>query len=369
MPPKAREAIELARRGDIVRAILSGEEAAREAPDNGGLRLFVGMLHTKRQEMAEAIPHLRRAAALMPGHPLPRLELARALIGVDRIEDAERVVRELSGDSAELLRVRALLHARRGEHEVAAGYYREAVSRDGRDYESWGGLGTALLMTGDAAGAIDALIRALSLRPDQAALRLRLVEAQAAAGQAEIALEGARAFVNAAPGDPMAHVVLARLEDLAGRPQAAEASLRAALAIDPDCVPALLALADLAERDNRLDELETLLARTEATGVPPAESALLRSRLFCRRGDYRAALAAAHSIPQGVDGGGRAQMIGKACDRLGRHDEAFAAFAEMNRADAARTPGAKRMAEAYREEIDQLARTTSPVWYARWRRP
>jgi tetratricopeptide (TPR) repeat protein len=339
MPPKAREAIELARRGELAGAILSGEAAAREAPDNGGLRLFVGMLHARRDEPAEALPHLRSAAALMPGHPLPRLELARALIGVDRLDDAERVIEETPGDPAELLRVRALLHARRGAHAAAADCWREAI---------------------------DALMRALALRPDQPALRLRLVEAQAAAGQAATALEGARALVEAAPRDPLARVALARLEDLAGRPAEAEAVLRGALAIDPACAPALLALADLAERDNRLDELETLLAVAAAGGIPPAESALLRSRLLSRRGDFGAALAAARSIPQGLDGGGRAQAIGRACDKLGRHAEAFAAFAEMNEADAARTPGAKRMAQEYREEIDHLARTTTPAWYGDW---
>ncbi|MEA3045086.1 MAG: hypothetical protein QOH47_2924 [Sphingomonadales bacterium] len=366
MPPKAREAIELARRGELAGAIRSGEAAAREAPDNGGLRLFVGMLHAKRNDPAHAVPHLREAAALMPGHPLPRLELARALVGVDRVEDAERVVAETPGDTVEALRVRALIAARRGAHDSAAPLYRAAVARDPRDFESWGSLAACLIALGDGAGAIDAVMRALALRPDLASLRLRLAEAQAAAGQAEAGLESARAVAQAAPRDPLARVAIARLEDLCGRPQAAEAALMEALALDPACPPALLALGDLLERDNRVDDLEALVARFPAAGIPPAESALLRSRLLYRRGDDEAALAAARSAPQGIDGGGRGQMIGRICDRLGRHEEAFAAFTEMNRATAASLPGAARIAADYRDHIDRLDRITTPGWYGRW---
>lgn len=366
MPPKAREAIELARRGELAGAIRFGEAAAREAPDNGGLRLFVGMLHAKRLDPALAVPHLREAAALMPGHPLPRLELARALIEVDRLDEAEQMAAETPGDTIEAVRVRALIQARRGAHGAAAMLFRTALARDARDFESWGNLGACLIALGDGAGAIDAVMRALALRPDLARLRLRLAEAQAAAGQAEAGLESARAVAQAAPRDPLARVAIARLEDCCGRPQAAEAALGEALALDPACAPALLALGDLLERDNRIDALEDLVARFPAAGIPAAESALLRSRLLYRRGDYESALAAARSAPQGIDGGGRAQMIGRICDRIGRHEQAFAAFAEMNRATAASLPGAARIAADYRGHIHRLVRITTPAWYGGW---
>jgi Flp pilus assembly protein TadD len=62
IPPKAREALDLARRGEIAGAILSGEAAVRETPDDGPLRLFVGFLHARRSDLRQAVPHLRRAA-------------------------------------------------------------------------------------------------------------------------------------------------------------------------------------------------------------------------------------------------------------------------------------------------------------------
>lgn len=297
MPPKAREAIELARRGEFARAILSGEAAARLAPDDGGLRLFVGMLHARRRDLNKAVPHLSRAAALLGGDPVPRLELARALIGTGRLDEAEAAVRGVA-DSAELIRLRALIAARRGDHAEAAGLARAAVARDPRDFESWGQLGEALLALGDGEDAIGALRQALALRPDLPGVRIRLAEAL--------------------------------------------------------------------ERSNRLGELDALIATFPAAGVRPAESALIRARLLHRRGDDKAALAAAAAAPRAGDSGGRAQLIGRISDRLGRHRAAFAAFAEMNRADGAGTPRARRAAREFRDQIALHSDTMSPSWYRSW---
>lgn len=298
MPPKALEAIELARRGELARAILSGEAAARQEPDDGGLRLFVGMLHARRRDLKKAVPHLSRAAALIPGNPVPRLELARALAGVGRIDEAEAALRGVPESGAELIRVRALIAAQRGAHDQAAGLYRAAVARDPRDFESWGNLGRALLALGDGAGAIGALRQALALRPDLAPLRIPLAEAL--------------------------------------------------------------------ERGNRLDELDTLVGTFAAAGVPAGDSALVRARLLHRRGDDKAALAAAEAAPRNRDAGGRAQLIGRISDRLGRHLAAFAAFLEMNRADGAGTDAARHAARAFRDQIALHSDTMSPSWYRSW---
>jgi tetratricopeptide (TPR) repeat protein len=369
IPPKAREAIELARRGELARAILTGEAAVAEAPDHPGLRLFIGMLHVRRRDLQKALPHLRRASALVPGDLLPRLELARALIAADLVDEAEGVVAEAHAagtEPAELLRVRALLRQRQGAHWDAADLYRLATARDDRDFESWANLGACLLGLGDANGAVDALTRSLALRPGQPGARARLAEAQAAAGRGHEGLSAARVMAKAAPYDPLVRITIARLEDLLGRPQAAEKALEEALALDPDCTPALLALADLLERDNRIDELETLMAKADAIGVPPAETALLNARLLFRRGAFEPALAAAKSAPEAGDGGARAQLIGRIADRLGDHRAAFAAFAEMNRLTAASAAGTAQMAEGYRNMIARLVRTTTPRWYDNW---
>jgi len=369
IPARAREAIALAKKGELARAILTGEQAVAEAPDHPGLRLFMGMLHVRRHDLAKALPHLERASALVPDDLLTRLELARALIGAGRTEEAEAAIagaRVAGPQPAALLRVRALLHQQRGAHEEAAALYRLALARDGRDFESWAGLGACLLANGDAAGAVEALTRSLALRPDQPAARARLAEAQASAGRGQDGLRAARALAAAAPYDPLIRVTVARLEDLLGRPEAARTALEEALALDQNCAPALLALADLNERDNRIDELETLMVKADAIGVPPADSALLRARLLFRRGAFEPALAAARSAPETGDGGARAELIGRIADRLGDHETAFASFTEMNRQIAASAAGTARMGEDYRHMISRLIRTTTPLWYESW---
>lgn len=361
--------MELARRGDFPSAISTGEAAVRDAPDDGGLRLFIGLLHARQADPRRAVPHLRSAAALIPDHPLPRLELARALIAVDQLDEAEAVVRgtSIAGVAAiELIRLKALIRQRQGDYRNAADFYRVATMKDERDFESWANLGLCLLALGDAGRALVCLKRALALRPDQLALRLKLADAEAAAGQAGRGLEEARAEAEAAPQDPLVRVVIARLEDLSGRPEAAETALEEALALDPACAPALIALAGLLERRNRIEAMGALLMRCDRAGIPKPETALLRARLLYRRGDLDGALAAARSAPDKAEAGARAQLIGQIGDRLGDHTAAFAAFAEMNRRTAAEIADAGRMAERYRATIAALMRLTTPGWYRGW---
>jgi tetratricopeptide (TPR) repeat protein len=369
IPPGAREAMELARSGDLVRAIRSGEAAVAETPDHPGLRLFVGLLHTSKLDLRSALPHLRQAAALVPGDPLPRLELARALAGLGELDEAEHIVAGLaSGDSSSLslLRVRALILQRRGEHREAARLYRIATGGDPADFESWAQLGICQLAMGEPAPAAGSLRRSLEIRSDQPAILLKLAEAQAQSGQAEQGLRATRAMARSLPYDPAVRVAIARLEDLLGRPDRAEAALAEALDLDPDCLPALMALANLMERDNRVEALESLLGRIHAAGAHPPDTALLRARLLYRRGDLEAALAAAKSASEAVDAGARAYLIGQIEDRLGHSEAAFAAFAEMNRLAAIEIEATKEMAADFRAQIVRLKRTVTRKWYKGW---
>jgi len=361
--------MDLARRGEIARAISSGEQAAAEAPDNAGLQLFLGLLYARGLDLDAALPHLARAAALAPGDPCPRLELARVLIGLGRLAEAEKALEGLSPSGAqadELLRIRGLLLQRRGEHEESARIYRAVACSDPRDFESRGQLGICLLALGDHESAISALNQSLTIRPNQPAIRARLAEAQAAAGQADESLRSSYAAARSLPYDPLVRIAIARLEDLAGRPDRAEAALREALALDERCAPALLALADLLERNNDVEALARSIDRMDAVGLPVAETAIPRARLLYRRGQYESALAAALSSPESAGGGARAQIIGQAKDRLGDPAGAFEAFEEMNRLTGLEISGAAKMAADYRAEVARRSEEITASSYAAW---
>ncbi len=369
IPPMAREAMDLAKAGDLGRAIRIGEAAVAEAPDNAGLRLFVALLHSRRLDLRSALPHLRSAAALAPADPLPRLELARALAGLGELDEAEQMLAGLDSRadrSSSLLRVRALILQRRGEHREAARLYGIATGRDPADFESWAQLGICQFAMGEPGAAAGSLRRSLELRPGQSEVLLKLAEAQAASGSAEEGLRATRAMARTLPFDPAVRVAIARLEDLLGRPERAETALAEALELDPLCLPALLALANLMERDNRIEALESLLGRIDRAGAHPPDTALLRARLLYRRGDFEAALAAAESASEAIDAGARAHLIGQIHDRLGNPEAAFAAFAEMNRLAAVETESSRAAAADFRAQIGRLKRTVTRNWYKGW---
>ena len=66
VPPIALQAMELARRGDVEQAIARGREAVEANPQDAGLRAFLAMLHIRRNELSEALSHLRSALAIFP---------------------------------------------------------------------------------------------------------------------------------------------------------------------------------------------------------------------------------------------------------------------------------------------------------------
>ncbi|MBV9841417.1 MAG: sulfotransferase [Sphingomonadaceae bacterium] len=360
--PDAERAIGLARSGDLDGAIAAVAAARAAQPDDPGLAMFAGVLHMRRDDAPGALPHLRRAAALLPADPLPKFELARALLAAGMLDEAEPAIAALrieGGGAVEMVRLQAELARRRGRHaEAAALYDRLGAAADAADLAH---LGETRLALGDPVGAVAAFGRSLALG-DRPEVRLRLADAQVAAGQGETAL----AELRRRPPDPLGHVLAARIEEQLERTDEAEASLRTALALDRDFVPALLALATLLERTNRLDALDAVLARIAAIGVAPAKTALVRARLLLRRGDLDAALAAASAAPANEDGGGRAQLIGEIEDRRGHRAAAFAAFAEMNRITGAEIADAAGLAAEYRARIARIAAITTPNWYAGW---
>ena len=131
------------------------------------------------------------------------------------------------------------------------------------------------------------------------------------------------------------------------RDDAAERELRAALIIDPDYLPAMLNLGNLHEQRGRRDEAlahyDGVLAAEYASPRNDDRASALRAEALARIAQLRPPespddpllgrmRAAAADVA--LDRVTRANLLyttGRACDHLGLHDEAFAAFAEANR--------------------------------------
>ncbi len=158
------------------------------------------------------------------------------------------------------------------------------------------------------------------------------------------------------------------LSDALRQDAAAERELRAALALDPSYVPALLNLANLETDLGRLEEARATYERLLAVD-PGCSEGLARYAQLGRiagpddplAGRLRAALARPETTP--ADRASLAFALGKVLDDCGAYEQAFAAYAAANRhsRDGA-APGAvlydRRRHEAFVDEL--IATFASP---------
>jgi tetratricopeptide (TPR) repeat protein len=368
LPDLAQQALDHARRGDFHQALLLAKRALAHRQEDLGLTLFVGLLHSRRMELEKAIPHFRAAMRLAPRDPVPRLELARVLIGLNQLDEAEDLLRSGRLPGLEPKRLNALIAIRRGEPRQAERLYQEIVAEDPRDFESWGNLGVCRLAAGDPKAAVAALTTSLRMRRDQQRFREKWAEAEVAAGDGEEGLKLCLAFAAENPNDVLVRVTMARLHDLLGRPERALYSLDEALRLDPAHPPALVALAKLHERQNRIPEFGEVLARIEALDPDLPELPLLKARLAYRQGDLPKALELARSSPEVSDPGSRAQLIGQISDRMGDAASAFQAFVEMNHDLGIAPDVAEARSTAYRKMLAKRVKLATRRWVRGWHR-
>ncbi|MEA1073099.1 tetratricopeptide repeat-containing sulfotransferase family protein [Sphingomonas sp. LY160] len=365
--PEARKAIDLARAGQTDAAIEAALAALDHTPGDAGLTLFLGLLYTRASRLNEAADQFRSALALNPGDVVARTELTRLLIAFDRLDEAQRELAAIPHGIGRK-RIKALLLRRRGQHQKAADLYRQAVAADDRDFESWGNLGVCLLAMGRPNEADEALTKSLTLRRDQQVFRQKWAEAQVAAGTGENALERAWTFARENPTDTLVFGVIARLHTLLDRPEQAREAVLEGLSRHADDQPLLIMLADLAEKENRIDELVDTLRKLDRLGVPNDQLQLLKARLSFRQGDFETALTAARDAPGGADPGGKAHLLGLIQDRIDDPGGAFASFVAMNWETAREVPEPAAEAVRYRKSIAERAKLSTRDLVRRWRR-
>jgi tetratricopeptide (TPR) repeat protein len=367
IPELARLAMDQARRGNLQQALDLAKAALSQHPVDSGLMLFVGMLHARRMELEDAAKHFREALRLTPADAVARLELVRVLIGLNQLDEAQRLLKSKAARGLEPKRLEAMILMRRGRFAEAAVLCREIVTAEPRDFESWGNLGACLLRSGDAKASVDALTQSLKLRRDQQHVRDAWAEAHIEAGSGEEALKLAREATTTFRTDcPRTRVTIARLEELLGRPDRAIAALEDALSLDPGHAPALLAIARLHEKQNRLDEFADAINRLEALAEPVPDLPLLKAQLAFRRGQLEEALELASAARDALDPGARMQLIGRIHDRLGNAGPAFEAFDQMNRDNGLGTGIVEARAEAFRASLEHRGKTLSRKWVRGW---
>ncbi|HEX2764534.1 MAG TPA: sulfotransferase [Allosphingosinicella sp.] len=212
-----------------------------------------------------------------------------------------------------------------------------------------------------AAGRIEEAIvayeRALAMRPEAPNSWYNLARLQRQAGRFEAALESySEALRRGAEGPEEIHLNRAVIyaDDLLAGDEA-ECELRAALALRPDYVPALLNLGNL--REDKGEGEAAAAAYRRALELEP-DNATALARLTNVSGDdpplerVRARIAASARADERAELG---FALGQALDRLGAYDEAFAAYSAANRASG-EASGARYDRAGHEAFVDRVMR-------------
>lgn len=138
----------------------------------GHLYMFAG--DVKNRETA-----YRRGLSFRPDHPTLNHNLGNLLLDQQRFQDALPLFRdalEMNGRLAGSALNAGVCEMRLGKPEKAAVYFRRSAAIDPKRFEAWVNLSVALQGSGNRAGAVKALEKALELRPRDSRLQQRLKE-------------------------------------------------------------------------------------------------------------------------------------------------------------------------------------------------
>lgn len=399
-----REAVGAAQTGDLQRARQLAENALLRGGDVVALNAFLGMLRARAGDAAGAIRHLKAAHGGRPGDVTIACNLIAALIESGDLAGALEVATSklaFSDASLRVARYRGFVAQSLDRFADAAEAYDYVVARAPGDFESWNNLGNARSALGDFTGSVDALERAVALDPLASPTRLNLANALRAADRDEEAEQTLRAAaadfpddaralnelyvlfkrqarqeealpaleeaVRRDPKDPDLQVKLGIEYGLVNRIAEAERAFREAIALNPVISDAYLGLVIQYEHTNRENEFAPLIALAEANGVDPGTLGFLRAMENRRQGEFESALENLSHVPPATEPERTAHIRATVLDRLGRTDEAFAAFEETARLHQAHPTQPLRRGAEMRDEIRKEAELLTPDWIAGWR--
>lgn len=255
---------------DIVKAVRTLKKAVAATPDRAGAHFNLGLALQAQGARDAALGAFQRALDLEPANPDAKYCLGVALVQGGALEEGRAHLEPLipvMGDNPGL----------------------------------FGWLGKALHLLGDFEGAARAFVRAVALDPDNLESLIGLALLPSTLVGTQTALSCAQKAANLAP----------------------------------DNAEALACYARWLERSRQLDDAETYAKRAMKVAPQSQIARVIMARVQLAQGDAQGALERGQgvlSLPNLIVENEREAhaVIGAALDKLGRYDEAFAAFQKKN---------------------------------------
>lgn len=392
-----------ARAGKLDAAAMMVEQARIAGQMDPRLSALGGAIEFHRGQFARALPYLLDAQSHHPSDMTIRANLAEAHYRIGENEaalalcDTEHVLKD---GSLRLARLGGHMAQEADDFDRAIFCYRIVAKAQPDDWSIWNNLGNALSASGNAQEAAVVLEHSVKLAPDSAPIRLNLGNTLIQAGRADDAERVLRDAAETFPDDPNPLLSLFNMYHGMGQEDAsyeaireaarraptsapiqsdfgqeaarrndyaiAEPAFEAALVIQPDLGPAYVGLAAVYERMNRDPELDPLFERATKAGVDTQSIAFIEALRHKRRDNIDAAFAALEQAGDVVVAGRKHHLRGIMLDRLGRHEEAFAAFTAMNEHWIADPSHPVERALIYRNTARQAMETLTPEWIESW---
>jgi len=399
-----RQALEAANRGQFAEACKIGEQALAAGGEAIALNAMLGMLRCQMGQVEAGAGHLRIAHEGRAADLKIATNLVTALAQLEQFEEALGILTAemaASDKTLRLLKLRGFVAQNAGEFAVAVAAYEQAVAADPKDWESWNNLGNARRGAGDAQQAVDALRRAVELRPDAAPVRLNYATALEFAGNVEDAereyrgigkdfpnnaepfqelfqllrmqyrdddaLDAIEEAVRRAPADIALGLGLAshRLNRL--KHAAAEEAYRRILNYEPNNTLGWLGIATVLDQTNRTDELAALVGEAERAKVGADGLSFIKAFDHRRARRHSEGLEELRKVPEDLETARRQQLLGQLLEGVGEYDAAIAAFDRMNQFTDGDPASPELRAASYREMVQQNRETLTRAWVDSWR--
>jgi Flp pilus assembly protein TadD len=179
------------------------KESAKTAPESFAAHHALAGFYLERGDVESAIPHLRRAYAIDPAHPVNGYNLGLALLQTGALDDARKIVMTLlkAQESGELHNLLGDIEESDGNLIGAAEEFQKAAHMDATEEHlfDWG---NNLLRLRSADNALNVFGVSVQRYPDSARLHIGLGIAQYSRGRYKDAVTSFCRAVDLDPSDP-----------------------------------------------------------------------------------------------------------------------------------------------------------------------